>query len=124
MAENSLVRAGRPFGVNTNSEPSYRPTCVFCTATIRLRFWRSAYLETSEVRDPRAADQVGDGLARVLDGPHKLLEVLRVGRRFVVCRKFGWASRSRKSKGGGQQMTGAGGGQNIEKGVWAAAHEP
>lgn len=34
------------------------------------------YLEASEVRDTRPADQVGDGLARVLDGPHQLLKVL------------------------------------------------
>lgn len=36
------------------------------------------HLEAGEVRDPRAADQVGDGLARVLDGPHELFEVLCV----------------------------------------------
>lgn len=35
------------------------------------------YLETREVRDACPADQVGDRLARVLDGPHQLLHFLK-----------------------------------------------
>lgn len=43
-------------------------------------------LEAGEVGDPRAADQVGDGLARVLDGTHELFEVLFVCVRFRCIR--------------------------------------
>lgn len=36
----------------------------------------SLHLKTGEVRDSRPTDQVGDGLARVLDWPHQLFQVL------------------------------------------------
>lgn len=77
------------------------PPCVWCLqqqhlratavtlglSIIRLVF--DFYLEAGEVRDARAADQVGDGLASVLDGAHQLLEILFRAATTPISRRFG-----------------------------------
>lgn len=78
-----------------------------------------AHLEASEVRDPRAADQVGDGLARVLDRPHELLEVLSVEDDLVA---LPWFRARAKAMGAAPKTTTSAGGRKAERGAGIAAY--